>query len=1271
MKIILIRRRSWKRIGIILGTVIALVIGFHFWFVNNAENLLEDLVATRSNGRLKLKVENMKFNYFSRKIELEDVVFYSADSADQRTSYRFSVKNIRLKAKAILPIVFQKQLLIDSLYLDAPNMEVIRLKPADRSKRKDIKDISVPREMGRIYNSIQDAINLLEVNRFEFDNGKFTLINKIDPDQQPFVVTNLHFHVDNLQLDTTNTKDKVLFSDQIVLRTRDQDITFPDGLHRLSFSRFRINIRKQLIEFDSCTISGQKKDNNKSSFSVFFDTLKLINLDFKSLYQTELIKADSVYCLNPKFQISLEAKSRQQRRELPSVDTLVQQFTGDMQLAYIGVINADIDITTYNSGVPSTFSSRGNTFEMRGLTIDHHLTNPVSIDAFAMAIRDYENFLKDSSYALRFDSILILENQVLLSNFSVNSRPGQPARNIHVSQFALDELSWSHLIFDKTLKAREATLYNPTIIYTQGSGPRKKERNIFQSLGGLNDIMELDRLRIVNGNIKMNLSNNIRLDLENAYLYVKSQVLLETRKFDKLEQSVEELKFAKALLRIKGLLIELRDAKFTGISDQLSVRYARAYTGRQTVNASANDILLDAVIFDEDEGIINARGVSWQHAKVEINENPKREGAGTGDLTINLENINVKNTNLLVNFEDYELSAFLDVLSATSITESDKLTVNGLRTSGKRLEMLRKNTNLKIDAFDLNDMGPSKLENIFYKQNGMNDSLVFSAPAIIFTPNVTSLMNAEPQLNDLRIYKPSLVRVGTGQAGYTAKISFPKLYINKAEIERPSLVLHNQRGDSSRSITWEGDQNLIRINRMVSSESSLKVDRIWGDLSGIQYRDYDGKKISSGDGKFDVDLQDLVFSGGDLLNWSATLKKADVKNFRMDSIGKLKSEFFMESAFVSNLAINNENVKDAGRLVRESPRIALGSSSGVVRNSQDEFKWFNLSLDNENKSISLDSFSYHPVVSREEFVAASKWQTDYMTFRSGKLTATGFDAGQYTNDSILRFHVFTITDPRFTTYRDKRPPFRAGFYKDLPTGLIKKIPFPISIDTVKLVNGEVVYTELNDKTGEEGAFPVKRMSGDIFPIRNFDLTKRDTLRIRINGYLMDSAWLRLRVRESYLDSLGGFQLTLRMKPGSLTFLNPALAPLASVRLQSGILDTLTMRAVGQDFLSLGEMRMFYHDLKVQFLRNGNEAKKGFLTGLKTFIANSFVIRKQNTRHVGTVYFPRIQDRSFINYYLKMALSGVATSMGAKKNRKLLKNYRKELNERQLPQIDFD
>jgi hypothetical protein len=355
-------------------------------------------------------------------------VFFTTDSATGVTAYQFDIKEIRLQLKAIWPLIFQKKLLIDSLHLQSPDIRVTNLRyPAGDTITKNKKEISIPYEMGKVYRSIRDALRVLQVSRFQIDDGKFTLLNKIQPDQLPLVISNINFHIDNLQVDSSRLtgKEKLFFSDNVVLKCDNQDIIFPDGRHRLIFDRFRINLRKKLVEFDSCTISAAKTDSTKTSFSVFFDKLLLTNIDFDTLYKTEVIKADTVICLSPKFKLQTEVTNKKTRLiarlnhsgrdstaapgrtgKSPKLENIIQQLTGDLLLNCVIVSNASFDISTVKNGHPNSFTSDGNNFEMNGLAINQDAPKLIHVKSFAMAIRNYENFIKDSSYSVRFDIIL-------------------------------------------------------------------------------------------------------------------------------------------------------------------------------------------------------------------------------------------------------------------------------------------------------------------------------------------------------------------------------------------------------------------------------------------------------------------------------------------------------------------------------------------------------------------------------------------------------------------------------------------------------------------------------------------------------------------------------------------------------------------------------------------------------------------------------------------------------------------------------------------------
>ena len=192
-----------------------------------------------------------------------------------------------MQAKALLPIFTRKELNIDSLTIISPEIRITQLKKTDSSAEEKA---TISEQMGRIYNSITDALATLNVKRFEINKGKFVLEDKTEPNQKPLEISDLHLHIDHLYADSSRDVD--FFSgDQMVFKTHHQSISFPDGNHKLSFSRFRINIRKRLIEIDSCTLTGKQMGNDRDSFSVFFDTVKLVKADFYALYKKKAYKS--------------------------------------------------------------------------------------------------------------------------------------------------------------------------------------------------------------------------------------------------------------------------------------------------------------------------------------------------------------------------------------------------------------------------------------------------------------------------------------------------------------------------------------------------------------------------------------------------------------------------------------------------------------------------------------------------------------------------------------------------------------------------------------------------------------------------------------------------------------------------------------------------------------------------------------------------------------------------------------------------------------------
>ncbi len=1281
-----IGKKILKSVGIIVGSFLLLLTVFHFWFVYHAEQIIQDLVSSKSNGKIRLEVKNFKFSWLGRKMELEDVVFYNTDSFEAGTAYRFAVKKIKVKVKAVWPIVFDKKVFINDLSLSNPDIVVTRLRSFAKDTSKTKEDISIPLEMGRIYHSIQDALHVLRVKKFEIENASFVLINKIHPGDVPVKISNIDFHIDNLRIDTGQLtgREKLFFSDNIVLKSKDQDILFPDGRHRLSFSKFRINIEKKIVEFDSCTIAAIKTENSPTGFSIFFDQLKMTDIDFDTLYRAEVIKADSVYCVNPQFKLQVDIDRRAAvGKSPPKLDQLIRQLTGDLMLNFVIVNNASFDINTLRNGKPSSFTSSGNNFEMQGLKVDNDAKRPLQVERFVMAIRNYENFLRDSLYALQFDSILVNNDKIYLNNFSFHQRlNGKTVNSLKVPRFQLTGLSWDDLFFEQKLAAQEAVLFNPTIHYTEQPkrNSNNKERRVFDALATMNELLMLEDLHILKGNIDIHLTGGIDMQLREATLSVESRSLLGSSKLSGIRRSVNHLDFSKGYFKVNDITVHLDDIRYTGADSRLNAGNVTVINESKTINALAKNVILDEVFINEITGDVNIAGIKWEEADINLAQLPTGQNKHNKSF-ISLTDIDGNNTTVTTSFAGKKASAFISHIGAIAILlkpgEEPKLA--GLAVTGRDLAFSDSVSRSTIATFGINDLESAVFENISYQKKTEKNTVDIRIPRLSFVPNIQSIIGGEIRTNDITISKPvANIYITTKDPAdiSSTALRLPVGLVNKLAIEQPEINFSRQNETDITRIRWNGKNaanNSLVLMDVNTGQAAFAARQLYLSLNSFVVENVNGKSFDAGKGEITALINDLRFQKQTDIEaeWQGTIATLEGKNFTLDSLGKKAGQLDIKTIQLKDLTLNSSSLPGIRKAIEENTKFRLQQITGSYVNTENSFYWFNAGYDKSTKLFSLDSFQYSPAVSKEVFVKNHPYQADYLQIKTGAITTGPFDIDKYLRDSVVSIGILKIDDIRFSDFRDNRPPFHSGIIKPLIANRIKSIPFKISIDSILLNNAQVLYAELNPKTNQTGVIPVTRMTLKAFPVRNYDLSGTDSLRLQANGYLMDSIWVRIRLRESYRDSLSGFLLTVRMKPADMRQLNPVLEPLASARLLSGYLDTMSMRVVGNDFLAWGEMEMLYHNLKIQLLRTTDPQKRKFLTGLLNFFANSFVIKNKNTKKIHNVFFIRNRDRSSVNYLIKMVMSGVNSNVGVKSNRKLLRQYKKELQQRNLPPVDYD
>ncbi|MBO9593405.1 MAG: hypothetical protein J7599_10895 [Niabella sp.] len=1264
------RRRRHRFWLIVLGIIATVITAFNFWFIDHAETALEQIVERQSKGRLKLKVDKFKFNWIKNRIELQNALFYSTDST-AKSLYTVNTKRITIKARGFLPLLFRKQILIDSIHLYAPAVTITRLNPrvrrADRNRGSPAggadEKFSVALEMGKVSNSINDAINELKINRFILTDGSLSLIDNTRPQETPFLVNKIDMRLDGLQVDSTtarknrNSGEKIPFTDEIYIRSHDQNIIFPGNRYMLSFKNFKFTLQDQRVEFDSCTIRGTKDDSSKTAFKIYFDKLRLTNINFDTLYHEEVVQADSVYSANPDIFLDIDSDqkiSRRNNKKIQKIDDLLQQLFGDVMLNYVVVQNGGININTIRKGKVNTFASNHNNFELQGLMIRQGNEQVVKVDKFLMTLHNYETRLQDGRYALAFDSVQFFNDAINLTKFSFKEYKGTKIiNNVQMPRFELRGLSWEALLYDNFFSANSALFLNPDIEYSLSPQKTKKEKSIFQTLSNIGSIMNLNALGIQNGNIRLNLGKNATLRLSDANLSVMPDELTASRKVKHIRHSIKVFNFSKGLFQKDGLSVTLNQAT---LDNRQGIKAASIVARGNGIHADVHNARVEDIVLDSSNQRLSVFGIQWQGADVRIN-NPSSSGKTPAKKVLNnflIKNLEGSNTALQFHDNGKDIRAYFQSLAIKELRKNKRsdMVVDGLALTGQDFLMTAPQQRIAVEKISLNDAAGSLLHNFIFEKTTGADSIHIKIPQVAFIPYINQIINGNLQLEKIVLTDPDITaHFGKKDSSHhTAVQNRPQIRLGEALLQRPKLELRFvSKKNEAQTIRWDGvpENSYLRIRGLVSSNRQLlAIKNLQAYLTNFEFLNHrNGKRFATNYNKLNIELDELKAgkNGEDKLDWSTLLSVHSMDKLVFDSLGKKNAILRLDTGEIRNVALNSRELRNIGDVLKASDRLYIGNATGSYATAKNHLRWYNFQF--KDGSFKTDSLHLTPVQSLEDYRKAKAFNEDYLRLQTGTVSGGRFDTYAFGSESMLKIGRLHADGVRLLSFKDKTQPDTAKKYKRLPVAQILNIPIKINIDSVNLSRAYVEYWEINPVTNRLGIIPVHDLNVQLYPVRNYDLGPSDSLYIYARAQVLGAMDTRLAVQQSYTDSLGRFRMQLQTGPLNLKQWNQALLPLVSAEVLKGQLDSLSMTGIGGEDYSTGSMQMFYHGLKLRLMNRDDQTQQSFKNRLISWLANTLILRKNNRGKHSPLFFERLKDKSPINFLIKSSLEGIKSSIG--------------------------
>ena len=233
----------------------------------------------------------------------------------------------------------------------------------------------------------------------------------------------------------------------------------------------------------------------------------------------------------------------------------------------------------------------------------------------------------------------------------------------------------------------------------------------------------------------------------------------------------------------------------------------------------------------------------------------------------------------------------------------------------------------------------------------------------------------------------------------------------------------------------------------------------------------------------------------------------------------------------------------------------------------------------------------------------------------------------------------------------KRPKEPGDLGKNFPQLLLKQHRLSSSIDTIKLGNSSLSYTEYDPYTAKKGKITLTAFNGYLSNVTNDSLAllQNPWSRGKFTAFLYGKGRLDFDINFHLTSPAQKYNYSGKLHNMQAKYFNQITRPLALLDIASGEADSATF-SVNADYRNAsGKMTIFYQDLNIGILKL-NRNKKLQRNTLLSLVANNLLLKEDNPSkgeapRTGTISYTRPDSVSFYSMIWKSLFSGIKENIG--------------------------
>ncbi len=287
--------------------------------------------------------------------------------------------------------------------------------------------------------------------------------------------------------------------------------------------------------------------------------------------------------------------------------------------------------------------------------------------------------------------------------------------------------------------------------------------------------------------------------------------------------------------------------------------------------------------------------------------------------------------------------------------------------------------------------------------------------------------------------------------------------------------------------------------------------------------------------------------------------------------------------------------------------------------------------------ITIDTVSFTSNYSEEDFSVREKYPRGKMNIHCTDIQVQGFDLEKFMQRKHLVLHKCTASTWSVDYYCDKRkPPNPHPSPAIMPNDVAREFHLPVNIDSLILDNGRIRIRERAPESIQTGLITFDHVRIDAYPYSTDsscgNCGKATTISVSalFLGEAPITALASCELQHPGLD----LEIEASVGKFSAKRLNSFLIPNERKEVTDGTIESGNLKMNIHNGIARTTVTPHYKDLSMKILPKEAGATRGLLEGIKTFVANTFVLRSNNigpSAISGTTTYRRQNSEEFLQF----------------------------------------